>query len=179
MLFVLGTILLGVTFALLLALISFFTTLVRAERSGAPFFPTPLYAIEEAFRMAGLKPDERFYDLGCGTGRVLIIAEKKFKAIATGFELSTFFFVLARMNVALRGAKAKVYLADLYEEDLHPANVLFLFLVPKGLEKLEKKLKKELRPGTRVISYIFPLLFWEPVRTIELPNAKRLYLYKT
>lgn len=158
-------------------LLSFAITSFQAERSGAPFFPTPRRYIEEMLKAAGLKKGEVLYDLGSGTGRVLTIAEKQFGAKATGFELSTLFYLISRFNVFLSKAHAKVYRRDFYTADLSKADVIYCFLTHRGVKRLEEKLGKELRPGSRVVSYIFPFPSWRPVKTIELNNTRKAFIY--
>jgi cyclopropane fatty-acyl-phospholipid synthase-like methyltransferase len=90
-------------FVLVLAL---FGSIYFSRRSGAPFYPTRARVIRAALKEATLKSGESFYDLGAGTGKALLIAEKEFSACATGFEISTIFYLIGKMN--LRGLKPAV-----------------------------------------------------------------------
>ncbi|MBI2034074.1 MAG: SAM-dependent methyltransferase [Candidatus Liptonbacteria bacterium] len=165
------------TLTAIVVLLSFAITSFQAERSGAPFFPTPRKYIEEGLRVAGLKKGEVLYDLGSGTGRVLIISAKQFSARAHGFELSTLFYLISRINIFLSKAHAKIYRRDFYRTDLSEADVIFCFLVPRGLKRLEKKLENELRPGSRVVSYIFPFPSWQPTKIIKFSDSKKAFVY--
>jgi cyclopropane fatty-acyl-phospholipid synthase-like methyltransferase len=153
-------------------------TTKKARRSAAPFFPTPKRAIREGLRAAGLKPDETFYDLGTGTGRALVIAEKEFGARATGLELSWLFYLIAKINVALHGMRADVELRDLWDTDLKDVDVVFPFLAERVMPKLEEKLKRELKPGARIIIYAFPLPNLKPETTIVIRGQWKLFIYK-
>ena len=44
---------------------------------GAPWHPLSDENIDRIIKFAGLRPGEKFYDLGSGDGRVLIAASKK------------------------------------------------------------------------------------------------------
>ncbi len=148
---------------------------------GAPFVPTPKKIIRKALKTAHLKKNEKLYDLGCGTGRVLVIGAKEFGAKVTGVEYSIPLFALAKINLLLHKIKnGKIYRKDFFKENikLNNADVVFLFLTPKAFPKLKGKFERELKPGTRIIAYSSPLLFWEPTETVFTPNPKiKIYLY--
>ncbi len=96
--------------AVLFLLIWFSPTTVWAAFTGAPFLPTQKRVIRKALKLARLKPGEKLYDLGSGTGKVLIIAEKEFGAEAKGIEYSRPLFLFSKLNLFLhRTKRAKVY----------------------------------------------------------------------
>ena len=51
---------------------------------------------------------------------------------------------------------------DLFRADLHPASVVTLYLTREVNLRLAPKLRAELRPGTRVVSFDFDMGDWEP-----------------
>ena len=161
--------------------IFFWPSSIKAAVIGAPFMPTPKKIIKKALEAAGLKPEEKLYDLGCGTGEVLVIGEKYFQASAMGFEYSLPLFILSKINIFASGLKkSAVRREDIFgpKVDLRDADVVFLFLTPKAFLKLKEKFEKELKPGARVVAYSSPLLFWEPCKIIEAPGASaKIYLY--
>jgi len=53
----------------------------------APFVATPLPVVKQMLTLAELKPGEIVYDLGCGDGRVIIMAAQDFGAQAVGVEM--------------------------------------------------------------------------------------------
>ena len=165
------------TLTVIVVLLSFAITSFQAEHSGAPFFPTPKSYITEALKIIDLKRGETIYDLGAGTGRVLNIASREFGAKAIGFELSTLFYLISRINIFLSKTNAEIYRRDFYKADLSKADVVFCFLVPRGLKRLEKKLENELRPGSRVVSYIFPFPSWQPTKIIKFTNSRKAFVY--
>jgi len=149
-----------------------------ARKSAAPFFPTPTNAIRDALRAANLKPGQRFYDLGAGTGKVLLIAEKEFGARATGFEISILFYLIAKINLFVHGSHATIVFKSFWEADLRAADVTFLFLAERTMAKIATKLKAELRPSARVIVYAFPLPDRTPTQTIAVRGAWKIFVYK-
>jgi SAM-dependent methyltransferase len=168
----------GISFLLF---IFFSLSTIKAAIIGAPFVPTPKSIIRKALRLADLKPNEKLCDLGSGTGRVLITAAKEFGARVIGFEYSLPLFYLSKINLFLNKIKnGVVYRKNFYEANISDADVVFLFLTPRAFRKLEDKFNKELKPGTRVVTFSSPLLFWKPKEIIPLPerNGKiNLYLY--
>jgi SAM-dependent methyltransferase len=147
---------------------------------GGPFVPTPKKVIREALKLANLKRGEILYDLGAGTGNVLIIGEKEFGARVVGFEFSPILFFLAKLNFLFHRIKGKIYFQNFFNSKINDANVIFLFLTPKILEKLKKKLKKELKPGTRIVCFSSPIPSWQPAKILPLKETKNkinLYLY--
>lgn len=165
--------------AALFLLIFFSPTTLKAAIIGAPFSLAPKRAIRKGLKLAKLKPNEKLYDLGSGTGRVLIIGAKEFGAKVTGFEYSIPFFCLSKLNLFLHRIKnVNIYRNNFFNANLKKADVIFLFLTPKAFPKLKDKFIQELRPGTRIVCYSSPLLFWKPQKIVSLPNIKgKLYLY--
>lgn len=115
------------------------------------------------------------YDLGCGDGEVLITAAREFGAAGVGIEIDPLRAFLAKLFVRLSGVDKHVVIIkdNFFNQDLSKATVVFAYLVPKALERLRPKLLKELKHGTRIVSYRY---------TIDLPlvihdkkNDIRLY----
>jgi len=145
-----------------------------------PFVPTPKRNVKIAIDQLGLKPGQKFYDLGCGDGRFLIEAEKR-GAKSIGFEISPWAHVRGRLNLWLHKSKAKILYKNFYYVDLSDADAIFCFLITDVMPKVEKKLKKELKPGAKIVCYGFKLPTWKPDKVIDLrPQDKRsskIYLY--
>ncbi len=154
---------------------------LKAAIIGAPFVPTPKPIIRKALKLADLKPDEKLYDLGSGSGRTLIIASKEFKAKSVGFEYSIPLFCFTKLNLFFHQAKnSVVYRKNFLKADISEADVVFLYLMPKAFKKLENKFNKELKKGTRIVSFTFPLQFWEPKEVISSSEKEpelKIYLY--
>ncbi len=169
----------GIIIGIIILAVYFSPSTVRAAVMGAPFVPATAEAIKKGLKMARLKPGETFYDLGSGTGKVLIAAAKNFSANVVGFEYSRPLHAFSRVNMLLRGVKGKVYRKNFFEDDinLEKADVIFLFLTSKAFPKLKKRLENEVKPGARVVVYLSPLLFWEPDKEITLKDKTKVRLY--
>ena len=155
-----------------------FISMYKARENAAPFYPAPTEAIRNALREVSLKPGEAFYDLGAGTGRALVIAEKEFGARATGFEISIIPYWVAKINLWIRHAHAAIIAKDFFNENLRDADVIFCFLAIRTMQKMEDKIKTGLKPGARVIVYAFPLPTITPAKTITIHGQWKMFIYK-
>jgi SAM-dependent methyltransferase len=154
-----------------------FLTFAYAGISFAPWVPTWKKDLPRIFKLAGLKPGEIFYDLGCGNGKVVLYAHKNFQAKAIGLEISLPLYLACKLRQLFNLNKNLVFkFKDLYSEDLRQANVVYFFGVPDKLDKLKVKLERELKPGCRVISYVFPVIGWEPAE-ISKPEPVDIAIY--
>lgn len=146
----------------------------------APYAPTPTKQLPVILELFNLKPGQKLYDLGCGDGRLILTAAKA-GIIATGFELSIWAFTKAWVKKLLSNSPVKIYFKNFYQVNLSDANAVFCFLIDKVMAKVENKLNQELKPGTKVICYGFPLPTWQPEKIIDTNPAKstssKIYLY--
>jgi tRNA A58 N-methylase Trm61 len=126
--------------------------------------------------LADLKKSEVFYDLGSGDGRTVIMAAREFGAKAVGVELREDLAKKALSAVHELGIEDQVTIVqnDLFNVDVSPANVIFLYLTTSANDKVRPKLEKELQPGTRVISHDYEILAWKPMHTSNFCENPRL-----
>jgi SAM-dependent methyltransferase len=150
----------------------------------APDFPSPEDVVEKMLSAAHLKPGEMVYDLGCGEGRIVIMAARKFKANAVGVELSPRLFKLASARVKSLGLddRVKIIHANLLNVDLKPADVVTIYLSTESNELLRPNLERDLKPGSRVVSHDFEIRGWKAngVEQIKIEGARphAIYLYE-
>jgi SAM-dependent methyltransferase len=162
---------------LLLILVPTMMALVK----GAPFVPTPMAAVEKMLLLAKIKEGEIVYDIGCGDGRMVYLAAKKYKAKAFGLELSPLIYAIARIRHFLWRSKAKILFSNFKNRNLRDADVIVCYLLPETLEYLQSKLEKELKKGARVISYAFKVGDWKPSHKEErdpLMNLAPIWVYE-
>jgi SAM-dependent methyltransferase len=127
---------------------------------GAPWVPAFKKDLKAMIDDTNLKPGEVFYELGCGDGRLVVEAAKR-GAKAVGYEISPVMWLIAKIRVTpCRGASVKF--GDFWRLDLSSADVVLAFLVPRTIGRLEVKAAKEMKPGARLVSYIFPFPNMKP-----------------
>ena len=144
-----------------------------ARSPDVPYVPTKQEVVEEMLRMAGVKPGDIVYDLGCGDGRIVITAAQKFGARGIGVDINPQRIDEANANARRAGVEKEVAfrLGDLFEADIHEATVVTLYLLPDVNLRLKPKLLRDLKPGTRVVSHDFSMGDdWKPERTLKLGN---------
>ena len=148
-----------------------------------PFLPSPEAVIVKALDMAQLKPGEKLVDLGCGDGRVLVVAAKRYGAYAVGVELNPVLVRLAVRECRLAGVWGSVDVVhgDLFSFDVAPFDVIYVYPSPSATRRLALKLVAECREGCRVVVHDHPLPAVEPVATASLPSGSlhvhTIYLY--
>jgi len=153
----------------------------------SPFVASPLPVVRRMLELSELKRGETFYDLGCGDGRTLIMAAQEFGAKAIGVELREDLAKKALATVEELGLQDKVTIihGDLFNIDIHPADVVLLYLTTSANDKVRPKLEMELKPGARVVSHDYEILGWKSLKVENFCENPKLgypthtiYLYK-
>ena len=145
-----------------------------------PFVPTREEVVEEMLRVAGTGANDIVYDLGCGDGRIPIIAAAKFGARGVGIDIDP--ERIREANENARAAKVtdrvRFIRQDLFKADISEATVVTLYLLPEVNRRLKPKLLKELKPGTRIVSHDFSMgADWPPERTVKL-GGDTIYFWR-
>jgi SAM-dependent methyltransferase len=132
-----------------------------------PFVPTPTEVVDEMLRLAGVKAGDVLYDLGCGDGRIVIAAAKRFGIKAVGIDIDPVRITESNANAAAAGVAGKVKFIqqNLFESDFKDATVVTMYLLTSVNRRLRPKLLAELRPGTRLVSHSFDMGDWGPDQT--------------
>lgn len=141
------------------ALLIIFLTL--AFVTGAPFVRSSKKATDAMIRLAQIKQGTNVYDLGSGDATLLFRAAA-LGATAVGLEINPFLVLWSRLKILLSPYRKRITVRwqNFWRADLHEADVIFIYLLPWRMEKLEKHFEKGLKPGTRIVSnsFIFPSL---------------------
>jgi precorrin-6B methylase 2 len=146
-----------------------------------PYVPTKKRVMNKILDEIELRKGETFMDLGCGDARMLIEAEKRNDVNAIGYEIAPLIYFLALIRKFISRSKAKIHFKNFFWEKLDQADVIFCYLMPGELKKLAKKIKKECKKGTRIVSNTFQIQGLEPSRVIEKNKKEKtptLYFYK-
>ena len=140
-----------------------------------PWAPTPKENIKLILEEFSLPKNSIIHDLGCGDGRFLFEAEKS-GLTPTGFELSLSPYLKCLILKKMRKSKIIAKRKNFLNEDLSQADAVFVFLVSRVMHKVADKLKADLKPGTKVISYGFEIPGWELEKKLETKPSKT-YIY--
>ena len=154
-------------------------TVPRLRPPDVKFVPTPQNIVEAMLDLARVTAADVVYDLGSGDGRIPITAAKRHGARGVGIEIDSFYLRDAIDNRAKAGVVDRVTFLrqDLFEANISDATVVTLFLLPRLNLQLAPKLKRELRPGTRIVSHQFTMGDeWPPEQSQEI-NGLMIYLW--
>jgi precorrin-6B methylase 2 len=151
--------------------------------------PTPNEIVTRMLQLAEVSSGDIVCDLGCGDARILVSAARDFGARrAVGYELIGDLCSASRELVCRLDLQDRIEIVngDLRAADLSDASVVTLYLTSEANRILAELLRMGLRPGARVVTYLFPISGWLPAREIDLNTATfeegrfigKLYLYR-
>lgn len=148
-----------------------------------PFVSTPEPVVRRMLKLADVKPGEVVYDLGAGDGRILIIAALEFGAKAVGVEIrpQLIYEIEKKIKMYNLEDRVKVIHGNFFDVDISEADIVTLYLLTSVNDKLKPKLKRELKPGARIVSHDFEIPGWKPLRVEIIPDiwtTHKIYLYK-
>jgi len=129
-----------------------------------PYVPSSPQIVRVMLDLAKVTGSDMVYDLGCGDGRIVISAAKKYGARGVGIDLNPARIEEARTNARSAGVTDLVNfeVKDLFDADIHNATVVAIYLLPEVNMRLRSRLLRELRPGTRIVSHSFDMGAWKP-----------------
>jgi SAM-dependent methyltransferase len=162
----------------LIVVVLFVTIAISAawtQLRGAPWVPTSMKMVHTMLKLAEVGPNDLIYDLGCGDGRMIVTAARRYGARAVGIEIDPLRYLWCQFLISILGLRdrIKINFGNFFSQDLSDADVVTCYLLQDTNEKLEVKLKQELRPGTRIVSndFTFPGL-----SKVRQKGDARLYL---
>jgi len=133
--------------------------------------------------MAQVTRADVVYDLGCGDGRLVITAAKRYGARGVGVDIDPALIAQSRANAKKEGVDGLVEFRqqDALTVDLSSASVVTLYLLTEANLQLRPRLQTQLKPGSRVVSHQFGMGDWVPTRTEtitdHLGTTRLLYLW--
>jgi len=144
---------------------------------GAGWSPTPLPTVRRMLSLAEVKPEDIVYDLGCGDGRIIIMATREHGARSIGIEAdpSRCLYTWVRIMISGLSKKTGVIWGNFFRSDLSEATIITLFLSQSANNNLRKKLIHELKPGSRIVSYYWTFKGWRPKK---VDRKFQIYLYE-
>jgi SAM-dependent methyltransferase len=142
-----------------------------------PFIPTPIEVVDRMLELAEVTQADMIYDLGSGDGRIVIQAAKRFGARGVGIEMDSELIASSRKKAQEEGVGHLVEFrqADALQTDVSPATVVTLYMLPWFNEKMGPVLRKQLRPGARVVAHDFGIEGWQPTKIETLDKPERTF----
>lgn len=141
----------------------------------APWWRTNKKVARAMCRLAKINKNDIVYDLGSGDGTSLIVAAKEFGAKCVGIEIDPLRYLFSKIRFKINGlnAKVKIIKSNFHEINISDASVIFVYLVPSALNRLLPKFRKELKKGTKIVSYKYEIN--SPLKKYDKENDLRLY----
>ncbi len=138
-----------------------------------PYVPSTWHKVSVILELANPQLGEKMADLGSGDGRIVKEFAKK-KIESHGYEIHSGLALLAESKILDEqlDEHAFIHMSDFWNEDLSDYDIVVIYGMSSIMKQLETKLKKELKPGSRVISSIFHFVDWEPIK-----QKDNVYLY--
>jgi cyclopropane fatty-acyl-phospholipid synthase-like methyltransferase len=145
----------------------------------APYVTTPSPVVDAMLKLAGTRKSDVVYDLGCGDGRIVIAAAKRYGARGVGIDVDPERILEARANAKREGVESLVRFSaqNVYDMDFREATVVAMYLLPDMHRKLSPKLQKDLRPGARIVTHTFDLGSWKPHESRNI-NGEQIFLWR-
>lgn len=143
------------------------------------YVPTSHEVVDEMLKLGSVTSRDVIYDLGCGDGRIVIAAAKRFGTRGVGIDIDPERIQEAKANAKKEKVEHLVTfkVADLFETNISEASVVTLYLLPELNRRLIPKLKKELKPGSRIVSHDFDMgRDWPPEQSKKI-DSDEIYLW--
>lgn len=149
-----------------------------------PILHTPVFVRSSAERLATMlqlpqiQSGDRLLDMGSGDGKVVIALAKRFpKCTVVGVEFNPLLVQTSKnaIKAACLDGRITIVCQSFWKTDLSNFDVVFLYGTSYIMEKLEKKVRTEMRPGTQFVSNYFKFPTLKPKKTIA---QVRLYFIK-
>ena len=151
----------------------------EANKPDVIFVATPQDVVDKMLELAKVQKDDLVYDLGCGDGRIVVTAAKRYGCRAVGYDIDPNRVKESLENVAKNniGHLVRIEQKDIFTLDLSEANVITLYLLPSLNVKLIPQLEK-LKPGSRIVSHDFRMRGVKPDKVVKLTSDENQARHK-
>ncbi|MCL5113576.1 MAG: 50S ribosomal protein L11 methyltransferase [Patescibacteria group bacterium] len=165
-----------ILFLLIIVLFIILSWVWPPDSPWAPWWRTNKKTARAICKLANISEKDIVYDLGCGDGTLIITASREHGAKSVGIEIDPLRFLIAKIRIIFNNLSKKVNVRrkNFFHEDLSEATVIVVYLVPKALNLLLPKFKKELKKGTRIVSYRYEINL--PLKKYDDKDKIRLYV---
>jgi len=142
-------------------------------RLDIPYVPTAMEVVNHMIKMGGVAPGDVVYDLGCGDGRQVITAAKRFGTRGVGVDIDPVRVAESKANALKEKVEHLVTFRreNLFETSFTEASVMLMYLLPEVNISLRPKILSELKPGSRIVSHDFHMGDWEPDDSTRMDSS--------
>ena len=145
----------GITLLILFVLLSM---MWPPDSPWSPWWRTNKKIAKIQCKLAKIGPKDVVYDLGCGDGTALLTAaEKGARGVGVEIDLIRFWVARVRFLLSKYSGNLRVERKNFFAVDVSPATVVIMYLIPKTLNRLKPKLLKELKAGTKVVTFVYQI----------------------
>jgi len=149
----------------------------------APWVPTPQPVVDRMLELAGVTGKDVLFDIGCGDGRIVITAARRYGARGVGIDIDKTMIEASERNAKAAGVERQVKFIgmDATKADISEATVVSLYLLPESNALMRPILETQLRPKSRVVCHNYAIPGWEAkqvqTETVEDENGEKHYIY--
>jgi precorrin-6B methylase 2 len=151
----------------------------------APWVPTPQPVVDRMLELAAVTAKDVLIDVGCGDGRIVITAARRFGTRGIGIDIDKAMIAESERNAKAAGIERQVkFIAmDATKADISEATVVSLYLLPESNALMRPILEAQLRPKSRVVCHNYIIPGWESklvlTETVEDESgvSHTVYLY--
>lgn len=142
----------------------------------APWWRTNSKTAKAIFKLAKTKRGDLVYDLGSGDGTALVTGFKDFGIRGVGIEIDPLRYFISKIRIKLNRAEKNITIGrkNFFKTEIKNADLVVVYLVPVTLKKLLPKFKKELKKGTKIVSFVYEIDL--PLKEYDKKNKLRLYI---
>ena len=149
----------------------------------APYVPTPQEVVDRMLALANVTKNDFVVDLGCGDGRIVVTAARKYGARGLGVDIDPVRIAEANANAKAAGVTQLVEfkLQDALKTDVSNASVVTTYLLSQSNLKVRPLITRQLKPGSRIVTHSFSMGDWTPTKTEtfndDTGRSRTIYLY--
>lgn len=154
-----------------------------AKTPDCVYVGTPHDVVDKMLQMAKIAKNDLVYDPGCGDGRIVVAAAKRYGCRGVGYEIDPNLAAEARRLAKKQHVEDRIKIVeqDIFTVDYSQATVVQMYLLPEMIVKLLPQLEK-LAPGSRIVAHDYPIRGMKPDDTLTLNSREdgvkhMLYLY--
>ena len=155
-----------------------------AKTPDCVYVGTPHDVVMKMLEMAEINKSDLVCDPGCGDGRMVINAARKYGCHGIGYEIDPKLIAQGRNLAKKRKVDdlVKIEDQDIFKVDYSPANVIVMYLLPGMITRLLPQFEK-LQPGARIVAHDYPIKGAAAAKAVTMVSNEdnvehTLYLYR-